>query len=359
MALVDIKELTSQRIELEEDCEAINNLAHERGWTDGHPIIPPTEARVQRMFQYIDLRPWDSVGPVQPSGAEATVEKIAINAVMAGCPPEHMPVVVAAIEALADKSMFMHAAQTTSHSVSPLLIVNGPIRHDLDITSGAGGTLRSWRSNAAIGRAVRLILKNVGGVLGSSDMHTFGWLVKYSYCIAENEEESPWEPYHVEQGFKPTDSTVTVFAVEPPHHLEPRGFDTAQGLLWTIADSMATAGCRNIHGDALPVLIICIDHAKTFASKGFSKSDVKRFLYEHARIPLYRLDDGNVAGFSDEWKKFYAHAPHAIVPMVSSQDKFQIVVLGGPGPNSLFIPGFGGSKHVTKRIKWEGKGKAT
>ncbi|MFC1929198.1 hypothetical protein ACFLWC_06510 [Chloroflexota bacterium] len=355
MVQVESEQLSSRRIEIEEDCEVINKLAHERGWTDGNPIIPPTEERVERMFQYIDLSPNEVVGVLQPSGAGATVEKIAINAVMAGCLAEHMPIVLAAIEALADENFFLHQVQTTSHSVSPLLIVNGPIRQELDITSGAGGTLRSWHSSAAIGRAVRLALKNIGGVSGSSDMHTFGWLVKYGYCMGENEDESPWQPYHVEQGFKPADNTVTVFGVEPPHHIEPRSYVSAQGLLSAIADSMATTGCRNIHGDAFPLVVICTDHAKVLASEGFSKADVKRFLYEHVRVPLYRFDKGNIDCFSDEWKKFYTYGPHAMVPMVNSQDKFHIVVLGGPGPNSLFIPGFGSTLPIIKPIKWKGK----
>ncbi|MBI2906423.1 MAG: hypothetical protein HYX92_02075 [Chloroflexi bacterium] len=343
--------LTSTRMELEGSLEAINREFHRRGWTDGHPIFPPTQERMERFLQAVGQDPAKVVAILEASKGEATIEKIAINAVMAGCEPEYMPIITAAVECIAEKPDLLYSWLTTSHSTSPLLIVNGPIRSVLDISSGRGGTTVSWQANAAIGRAIRLILLNVAGVAGATDMHAHGWLVKYSYCMGENEEESPWEPYHVEQGLSTNESAVTVFVVEPPHHVEPLSSGSAQGLMGAIADSMATAACRNTMGDAFPLLVLCPHHAKAIASGGFSKADVKRFFYEHARIPLYRFDPGQIDFFYDNWRKFYSWGPHAMVPMVEKASDLHVIVFGGPGPNSLFIPGFARMRPVTRKVE--------
>lgn len=342
--------LTSSRIELEGSLESINEEFHRRGWTDGHPIIPPTEARVKRFLRQAGKEPAKVVAVLEASKAEATVEKIAINAVMAGCRPEHLPILITAIECLAEQPNVLYSWMTTSHSVSPLMVLNGPIRSQFEISSGVGGTTVSWQANAAIGRALRLTMLNVGGIPGATDMHCFGWLVKYNYCMAENEEQSPWEPYHVDKGFDAVQSTVTVFVVEPPHHVEPLASGSAQGLLGGMADSMATTGCRNVMGDASPVVVLCPQHAKAIAGGGFSKADVKRFLCEHARVPLYRFDPGHIGYFPDDWRKFYTFGPHAMVPMVENASDIHVLVIGGPGPNSLFIPGFVRASHITKAI---------
>lgn len=345
--------LTSTRFDLGSSLEAINEEFHKRGWTDGHPIFPPTEERVERFLQAAGQEPSRVIAILEASKGEATVEKIAINAVMAGCRPEYMPVIISAVECLAEKPDLLYSWLTTSHSVSPLLIVNGPIRSALGISTGLGGTTVSWQANAAIGRAIRLILLNIAGVSGATDMHAQGWHVKYSYCMGENEEESPWEPYHVGNGFAADDSTVTVFIVEPPHHVEPLASGSAQGLMGAIGDSMATAACRNTMGDAFPLLVLCPPHAKAIASGGFSKADVKRFLYENARIPLYRFDPGQIGYFYDNWRKFYTWGPHAMVPLVENASDLHVVVHGGPGPNSLFVPGFARMRPVTRKVELE------
>lgn len=346
-----MSKLESTRIEIEGPLEAINEDFHNRGWTDGNPIIPPTEERVERFVRATGLDPAKVVAVLEASKGEASIEKIAINAVMAGCKPEYMPVIIAAIECLAQQPQAFYTFMTTSHSVSPLLIINGPIRSQFGITAGPGGTTVSWQANAAIGRALRFVLLNIGGIAGASDMHCFGWLVKYGYCMGENEEESPWEPYHVEKGFSANQNTVTVFIVEPPHHVEPLASGSAQGLLGSFADSMATTACRNTMGDAFPILVLCPQHARAIAAGGFSKEDVKRFVYEHARVPLYRFDPGQITYFRDNWKKFYTWAPHSMVPLVEKASDIYVVVTGGPGPNSLFVPGFNKCNYYTREIQ--------
>lgn len=342
--------LTSKVLELDDSIDAINEFLHERGWTDGHPVIPPTEERVSAFLSKTKRNPADVIATLEPGRGDASIEKMAIAAVMAGCKPEYMPVLVAAVEAITDERSRLYQTQTTSHSASYFLMVNGPIRHALDFNSGMEGSVKSWRANASIARALRLLMLNVGGVPGSSDMHCFGWLVKYIYAMPENEEASPWEPYHVENGFKSQESTVTAFALEPPHHLEPMQSSSAAALLGGFADSLSTAGCRNAMGDAYPVMAFCPDHAKAIAAGGFSKSDVKRFFFEHARIPLYRFDSKHVEIFEEEWKKFYTYSRHARVPMVARPEDFRIIVMGGAGPNSLFMPGLYRIPHVTRRI---------
>ncbi|MBI2909806.1 MAG: hypothetical protein HYX92_19375 [Chloroflexi bacterium] len=344
-------ELTSSWVELDDSVEAINAEFHHRGWTDGHPIIPPTEERVKKFLEGVPRDPSEVVAVLEASKAEATVEKIAINAVMAGCRPEYMPIIVTAVRCIAEEPEPFYTWLTTAHSVSPLLIINGPVRAQLGISSGVGGTTVSWEVNAAIARAIRLLIYNIGGVPGATFMHSYGWLVQYSYCMAENEEGSPWDPYHVDCGFSADQSTVTVLSVEPPHHIEPRSSGSAQGLLGVFCDSMATTGCRNVMGDAFPVVLLCPDHARAIAAGGFSKEDVKRFLYEHARVPLYRFDPGHLTRFRPEWQKFYMHAPHALVPMVEKASDIYVFVVGGPGPNSLFMPGFAGPHYFTREIQ--------
>ena len=191
-----------------------------RGWTDGLPIVPPTEARVREFLRHTKRDPREIVGVLPPRQGEATVEKIAANAVMAGCKPEYMPVILAALEALGDPLFNLDSVQATTHPVAPLIVVNGPIARQLEINGGYNCFGQGFRANVTIGRAVRLVLMNVGGGLpGSGGRATQGSPAKLAYCVAENEAESPWEPLHVEAGLPADTSTVTVFGCEGPHNI--------------------------------------------------------------------------------------------------------------------------------------------
>ena len=181
--------------------DEIDTHYQERGWTDGLPIVPPTERRVHELLKQTPRDPREVVGVLPPRQGEATVEKIAVNAVMAGCRPEYFPVVLAAIEALADPLFNLDSVQATTHPVATLLVVNGPITRAIGLQAGYGSFGQGFRANLTIGRAVRLVLMNVGGGLpGSGDRATQGTPAKIAYCVAENEAESPWEPLHVEAG---------------------------------------------------------------------------------------------------------------------------------------------------------------
>ncbi|MBI2906417.1 MAG: hypothetical protein HYX92_02045 [Chloroflexi bacterium] len=329
-------------VEVADDIEAIYEYLDGERLLDGLPVIPPTAERVDRFIEAAGRAGNEVIGYIEPLGGEVTLEKVAANAIMAGCRPEHMPVIVAAVEVLCDTTQplpdWFAETQTTSHSKHILLMVNGPIRKALGITSGEGGTNVSWRANATIGRAIQLVLLNLGGFPGVTEWKTWGFYVNRCYCMAENEEQSPWEPLHVEHGFSPSDSTVTVLSVEPPHHMELVWPSTTQELLLAFARSMSAPAFRDSYGDFYPTLAVGPDQANGIAESGFTKRDVKQFLFEHARTPYHEFGPNAVARFKPYWKKFFAHDPTALVPMVARPEDFTVLVMGGPGPQSLHLP---------------------
>ena len=243
--------LVSKRVEVAEDAEAINDFYYQKGWTEGFPIVCPTEERVLRMLEYTDRPPEEVVAQLGPVYADATVEKIAINGVMAGCLPQHMPVLIAAVQVIGDRDFNLYGVQTTTNPVTPLFIVNGPIARELDINSGPSCMGPSKRANAVIGRAMRLLMINVGGGKpGAIDKATFGQPAKFTFCIAENEEANPWEPLHVERGYKREDSAVTACGVASIINVVTMpevipGWKEGDQLLAILADNMSAQGSNN------------------------------------------------------------------------------------------------------------------
>jgi hypothetical protein len=291
-----------------------------RGVTDGLPVIAPTAARVRAAVE-ASGRPGDElIALVAPQHGRATVEKIAVNAVMAGCRPEYLPAVIAAVEAICDPAFALEGVSGTTDAVAPLLIVNGPIRAELDVNCGVGVFGPGWRANATIGRAVRLVWANVGGAgPGVISMSTFAQPGRYTYCIGEREEESPWEPLHVEHGFAAIDSTVAVLAAEAPQIVVDSRSRTAGDVLTTIARSGEAIASHAIAelGDTL--LVISPEHVRTIAGDGWSKADVRAFLWERTRA---EVDGARVAKFRE---------PSAL----------HIVVAGGTaGRFSVWVPGW-------------------
>ena len=320
----------------------------ERGWTDGLPIAPPTEARVREFLRQTPRHPREVVGVLPPRQGEATVEKIAINAAMAGCRPGYFPVVLAAIEALADPLFNLDSVQATTHPVATLLVVNGPIARAIGLQAGYNAFGQGFRANVTIGRAVRLVLMNVGGGLpGSGDRATQGSPAKIAYCVAENEAESPWEPLHVEAGLPAGTSTVTVFGCEGPHNIQDHHSNTALGVLLTVAGAMGQAGSNNLLGRGWPLLSLGPEHAATIAKEGYTKQKVKEFLFEHARFPLARLGLEYRRQQIERWG--VVDAPDTMVPIVRAADDISIIVAGGAGKHSSWQPTFGDGTHWTRR----------
>lgn len=341
--MTDPIRLVSEKIRIENLEEAINSFFIEKAWSDGLPIIPPTEERVRAMLSSFGHKdPQETVTILPPRMAAATLEKIAINAVMAGCMPQYLPVIVAALKAMSDEKFGLRGVQSTTHPCSPLVVVNGPIARRIGLNCRGNAFGPGVRANATIGRALRLILINVGGAIpGEIDKSTQGQPSGYTYCVAENEEDSPWEPLHVERGFKDEDSTVTVFAAENPHNINEHNSVTGEGLLKTMAATMATPGNNNalfFTGEA--VLMLCPEHAATIAQDGFSKDRIKEFLFRHARYSWTNLSEENLQYRKKSPEKFGEFTNGESAPIARRND-FVVMVLGGPGKQSCFIPTFG------------------
>jgi hypothetical protein len=321
----------------------------EKGWTDGLPIVPPTEPAVRAFLEAADRDPHEVIGVLPPRQGEATVERIAVNAVMAGCRPEYFPVVLAAIETLADPLFNLDSIQATTHPVAPLIVVNGPIAREIGLNSGGNAFGQGCRANVTIGRAVRLVLMNVGGGLpGTGDRATQGNPAKLAYCVAENEADSPWEPLHVEAGFSPDESTVTAFGCEGPHNIQDHFSNTALGVLLTTAGAMGQAGSNNLLSRGWPLLSLGPEHAATIAQEGYTKAQVKEFLFEHARFPFARLGKEYERQQVEHWG--VVDAPDTMVPIVRAPQDISVIVVGGAGKHSCWHPTFGHGTRPTRRV---------
>ncbi|MFH1486589.1 MAG: hypothetical protein ABIH46_11005 [Chloroflexota bacterium] len=331
--------LKSKRIRVEDSVEAVTQLFQQRGWTDGLPIVPPTEERVQRMLAGTTRRADESLGAMPPRFGEATIEKIAICAVMAGCLPEYMPILVTASEIMLDERYPLYGLQATTHPGAPLAIINGPIVKKVGLNSGYGLFGPGWQANATIGRAIRLMLLNIGGAIpGKVDRATMGSPAKYTYCIAENEDASPWETLHVEHGLAKNTSAVTMSSGESPHNINDHVCNTAEHILAIAADTVATLG---VNFPLVPMLVICPEHAATIAKDGWSKDDVKRFIFEHARLPL---PEAKVSGMYGQgmWPRWWESTnPGTRIPVTENWQDIIVIVAGGAGKHSMYIPTFG------------------
>ena len=336
-------DLSERTLRLDDSFDAINAWFLEHDLTDGLPIVPPTEERVGAMVAYVEehlgWRASDIIAPLAPKQGLATVETIAANAVMAGCMPSYMPVLIACVGAIADPRFNLDALQTSTHNTSPLPIVNGPIVKAIDLNYGYNYTGSRWRSTASIGRALRLVMSNVGGTPGSINIHTQGHIARFEHCIAENEDENPWQPLHVERGFEPEVSTVTVIPACPAAMIDDNGgSQTAPDLLRTLAHSIAYVGNRNTNGEAQPLLILAPQHARLLANGGYSKADVKHFLWEHARVRVGDIPAGNLVSFSRRNMKLYAEVDaECRIPIAEKPEDIVIVVMGGTGTHSLSV----------------------
>ena len=293
------------------------------------------------------------VGSLAPAMRSTTIEAIAINAAMTGAAPEHMPVVLAALRALADPVFNLNAIQTTTHPCTPLLIVNGPIAARLGISGGANALGNGYRANAVIGRAVRLVLQNVGGAIpGETDRATLGHPGKFTYCLAENEAESPWEPLHVERGFRRDESCVTVLGAAGPHNVNDHGSASADALLKALAGTLAAPASNNIYYGGEALVIVGPEHARTIADSGWSKTDLKRALWERGRVRMDAFSRENITRYMDIIPgRFDATDPSATITPTVRWDDVMVMVAGGPGKHSVVVPTFGATRAVTTRIE--------
>ena len=284
--------LKSRRIMIG-DGEDEHEAMFARGWSDGLPLVPPTEERVLRMLDGTSRDPQEVLGLVPPDLAPATVEKIAVNAVMAGCKPEYLPVILAAVEAVLEEQFAMHGVLATTMFVGPVVVVNGPIRRRIGMNAKGNALGQGNRANAAIGRALQLVIRNIGGGRPQEvDRATLGNPGKYTYCFAEDEEGSSWEPLSVERGAKQGQSAVTVFAGFGLQGVVDQKSRDPESLARSFASSLKAIHSVKLAPACDAMLVVCPEHHRTFRHAGWSKARLFEELYRLCEIPGEELVAG-------------------------------------------------------------------
>lgn len=328
--------------------DAVQDHLYAAGLTDGLPVVPPTRTRVAAMLDTCGRAGDEAIGCLPPLFADVTWEQAAFNAVMAGCPPAALPVVVAAIDAMADPAFNLLGVATTTGAAAPLIVVNGPIVETLAMNSGGNALGPGNRANAAIGRAVQFILRNAAGArTGEVDMATLGQPGKYTFCFAENADASPWAPLHVERGFDAAQSVVTVLGVAG--NVEIVDADSREGpdLIASFAQSMLIAGSASSHGclgSGSPLLVMPPEHAQAFVEAGYDKTRVKEEIFATARLDPARLS-------SAVRERLFGTGAPAALPVAMGADDIVIVVAGGVGRKAAYVPGWnGGTRAISRAV---------
>jgi hypothetical protein len=341
---------TTNLLEIPDDGDVTASLAG-HGWGDGLPVVAPTPERVAEMLSGCGgADPDEVVAVLPPRFGEASRQTIAVSAVMAGCRPEHLPVVVSAVRALARPELNLRGVNATTHCVAPLLVVHGEVARTAGYNGGLGAFGPGNRANAATGRAVRLVLLHVAGATpGDGDASTQGGPAKYGYCVAENLDASPWAGYAPSIGVD-SPSAVTVHCGEAPHNVHDMESDHPARILDKVASAMATTAQNNAcisQGEYLVAL--CPEHAATCARAGWSRNDVSSYLFQQARLPAGELTR---AFDLRAWAPWMEHLDDdAPTPMTAHPGNIRILVVGGAGKHSSVIPSWGMTRSVTLPVE--------
>ena len=345
---------TNANTSAEDDWERAQARLADEGLSDGLPMVPPTPERVERMLRYCGFDADETVATLAPMYAQATWRDIATNAVMAGCRPDYLPVVGAAVAAVAVNAFNLLGIQTTTGNAASLIIVNGPIVGEIGMNAGANALGPGNRANATIGRALRLVLQNVGGAKpGEMDMATLGQPSKYTFCLAENEAESPWPSLHSERGLAAGDSSVTVVGTVGISEVVDSVSNQADDLIRTYAHSMLAAGhvhASGLIGSGEPLLIIPPEHAVFFNREGYTKEKLKAALFEEATLPMDRLSSAMRERIITNRSEAGTDTT-APVRIAEKAADILIVVSGGAGVKTAYVPTWGGSHSVTQLIR--------
>jgi len=338
--------LRARQIELGADEDPFEFM-FERGLTDGLPVIPPTPERVMRMLAGTRRDPQEVIATVPPNLAPLTIEKVAANAVMAGCRPEYLPVVIAVLEAVCTDEFNIHGVMATTAGATPTIVVNGPIRHRLGMNMKVGVLGSGNRANATIGRAVKLALRNVGGARpGEIERTALGGPGKYTACYPEWEERSPWEPLHVERGFQREDDVVTVFGLEPgPRLIVDQLSRTAHALAGSFGMALESCWHPKLHAYGEVLLVISPEHADTIKRDGWTKAQVRTRIQEASARPIRELLSDANAGEGMALRQFglVNPAPEQLEQMIAKfrkPENINIIVAGGEA--GKFSSAFGG-----------------
>jgi len=343
-----------------DDLDAFIELAYEQGWTDGLPVYPPTDNRVEAMIAYLGRAPSDVVGIVPPGEGIATIEKIAINAVMAGCKPEYMPLVVTAVEAMLDPRFELLRVQATTAGPAPLAIVSGPVVKQLGFNYGAGAfTGTGHRANATIGRAIRLVLWNIGyGRPGQMSQATMGHPGRYAYLVAERppDDGNPWQLFHVTEGLAETDNAISMFPSVTHYQVTPAiGTQTFDNSVFVLVDSICHLG--NFRAATQKMLVLNPQGAQILAAAGWTKESFRDHVVERAVRPV--RDIKRTGGLSVTYKNHWTRVAdpdddNALVPAVPDRDGLKILVSGGYGSassQSIWIDSVHGEL-ITRKVNW-------
>ena len=344
--------LHSRRVELAE-LEDEQEAMHARGWSDGLPLVAPTEKRVLAMLEGTQRSPQEVVAVVPPNLVECTVEKVAVNAVMAGCLPEHLPVVMAALEAVCTDEFNMHGVLATTMGVTPAIVVNGPIRKKLGMNSGLGVFAHGNRPNATIGRAMQLTIRNVGGGFpGGVDRSTFGHPGKLGFCFAEDEEGSPWEPLSADFGVAPGTDSVTLYATEGPRLVVDQLSREPESLVKSLAGCLRATLHPKMGVGMSAMVAIGPEHSRVFREAGWSKQELLDAL--HAELQMKGSEVRRGAGGIAEGMPIPEGADDALVPKFLPGNLRVVHVGSGAGLFSAILGGWltgpMGSQIVTKEI---------
>jgi hypothetical protein len=337
-----------RKVGVRHDFRAVFNDMYGRGFTDGLPVIPPTEDAVQEMLDHTGMEPDEAIAIIPPDDEPLTVAKAAINAVMAGCLPEYLPVVIAAVKAVTAPQFNLLGIQTTTNPVAPVLVINGPVRALLDINCGRSCMGAGRRANATIGRALNLILVNIGGnTPGTVDKAIHGMPGKFTFCFGELEEDSPWEPLHVQHGFRPEQSAVTAFGGQGTQNIVAAYHDMTN-VAHMLADAMRCYGNNGYHvGHGNPLVVLNPGHARAFAQMGWDKKRLRQELFERTKVPRSYIPDERLF-LESVWND---QQPHEHCYVCRNADDINIVVAGGPEAYHIcYIPSFGHTALSTAEI---------
>lgn len=288
--LYDVTGSRASRVEVPTGAD-LDEFCYERGFADPLPVVPPTVERVERAVEAVDMAPSEIVAHVPPNYGQATVEKIAANGVMAGCRPEYMRVLVPLVRALCDERLDIHGIQGTTHFAAPLVVINGPVRNELGFACGSNVFSNAARANSTIGRALQLILRNIGGAApGRIDMSTMGNPGRFSFVIGENEEASPWGPLCEDFGIAGGTDAATLYCAEPPRPVSEHKARTAEVLLRAVCPVLANLWSRRVCRRPEALVVIGPEHAETLRRSGYSKANVVDCLFENTGIPVEEYD---------------------------------------------------------------------
>lgn len=350
----EFPEVKIEKVRIKADAATeVNALFYKRGWTDGLPVVLPTADKVKAMLRGTDLDPGFVVAVLDPMNGQATVEKIAVNAVMAGCAPEHMPVLIAAVEALSDPAFDLKGMSNTTSPDTPLLILTGPIIKDIDFNVDTNTMGRGRLANSTIGRAIHLLINNVGGAWpGINDLSCIGSPAEYGMAIGENAAANPWSSLNADIGFPKSANVATLVGIEGMRGVVGIG-RTSEGFLQLVAEHMSGLAAQRPRWPVI-VLIIAKDTATQLAREGWTKESIREAILKFGSIPLSKYKERfNIPRWSHEIQnaEVTATSPNEMIPQPFI-DQFIILVAGGSGEKSMILPGwFGATKAVSKEIR--------